>query len=75
MKLFLYDDKRQRVNAEMDLGLMTPDEISVATSIMQFLEEHDVTNRYQCLRLADQYVVTYAEGEAEVEFLTEKELV
>lgn len=64
MKLYLYDQKHERVDAEMDV-----ENIEEVQRIIDFLWQHDVLNRYQSLTLAKSYRTVYIEeGFAELKF-------
>jgi len=68
MKLFIFDEKHQHVNAYLDLGELTDKEMELADHITLFLEREGITDRYKGLIMAKNYTTTYEDGEPQVEF-------
>ncbi len=68
MKLFIHDEKHERINGELDLGEITDKEKELIQKTIDFLESNEITNRYCQLKLANKAVVEYQEGEPEVIF-------
>ena len=63
MKLFNYDEKHQRVNAELDLGELSLKELELINKIIDFIDERGITNRYNTLELADSWNYVRDEGD------------
>lgn len=53
MKLFSYDEKHHRVNAELDLGELSLEQLELVNKIIDFIDARGITNRYSSLKLAD----------------------
>ncbi len=54
MKLFLYDEKHENINGELELT-----NIDQAKTIINFLKEKHLTDRYNSLIIASSYTVQY----------------
>jgi len=68
MKLFIHDQKHEKINGELDLGEINDKEKELVEKTIAFLETNNITNRYCQLRLANKAVVEYQDGEPEVIF-------
>jgi len=65
MKLFIYDEKHQAINGEMDLSITERKKIQ---EILDFLDRNRITNRYKRLVIAKGYEKKWVEGEPEIVF-------
>lgn len=68
MKLFILDRKHQKINNQLDLGNLTDREQKLIEKITDFLEQNNITNHYNELKLAELVKVEYTEGEPELSF-------
>lgn len=66
MNLYLYDQKHERVLAQMSIP--AKDDVPLMTRVIEFLEINEITNRYKSLALADSYELVYDEGEPTILF-------
>jgi hypothetical protein len=64
MKLFIYDEKHERVNGELDLGDISDTENQLLEKVIAFLDKENITDRYGSLELANGYSY-YADFEDE----------
>ncbi len=73
MKLFLHDQRRDRVLAELELGNPPSGQMELAEKVIGFLENHRVLDDYATARFAEcwRYKTTtdiFGEPDLEIEF-------
>lgn len=61
MKLFLHDEKHDRVNAELDLGEIAETEKVLLEKVIKFSGDNHITSRYNRLIMATSYREFYDE--------------
>ncbi len=55
MKLFIYDEKHDRVNGVLDLGSLAKNEEEIVEKIIEWLDMEEITTRYHRLVLAESF--------------------
>ena len=55
MKLFIYDEKHERVLDELELDPLTPDQADLLHAVIEFLGRNRLTDRYSRLVIANGY--------------------
>jgi len=68
MKLFIYDQKHEKINATLDLGEVDALQLAMVDKITKFLEEQHLTNRYCNLIVAESFSTTYEDGIPTIHF-------
>lgn len=68
MKLFIYDQKHEQVHGELDLGELDDKQVVLLETVVKFLDEQKITDRYKTLTIAESFKINYDDGESEIEF-------
>lgn len=68
MKLFIYNEKDETVNGEIDLGTISITEVALLEKVFEWLGYKGITNSYHDLVLADNFHQTYEDGESIIVF-------